>query len=119
MKTRSYIPSIVRNDNLSFKRLNVKLKATWLKMVYINRRCLHAGWQNVILPNSISKDTQGDITFVFLESAFYWYLSIISKTKFDKDSWQDLENKFSYRLKENMSERKHITPYKVRKYINI
>ena len=43
---------------------------------------------------------------------------IVSKSKFDKDSFKDLENKLNYNLKENKFELEYITPYKVSKYIN-
>ena len=43
---------------------------------------------------------------------------IVSKSKFDKDSFQDLENKLNYKLKENMFELEYITPCKVNKYID-
>ena len=43
---------------------------------------------------------------------------IVSKSKFDKDSFKDLENKLNYNLKENKFELEYITPCKVSKYIN-
>ena len=43
---------------------------------------------------------------------------MVSKSKFDKDSFQDLENKLNYKLKENMFELKYITPCKVSKYLD-
>jgi len=43
---------------------------------------------------------------------------MVSKSKCDKDSSQDLENKLNYKLKENMFELEYITPCKVSKYIN-
>jgi len=42
----------------------------------------------------------------------------VSKSKCDKDSSQDLENKLNYKLKENMFELEYITPCKVSRYIN-
>ena len=42
----------------------------------------------------------------------------VSKSKCDKDSSQDLENKLNYKLKANMFELKYITPFKVSKYID-
>jgi len=42
---------------------------------------------------------------------------IVSKSNFDQDSFQDLENKFNYKLKENMFELEYITHRKVSKYI--
>ena len=43
---------------------------------------------------------------------------IVSKSKFDKDSFQHLENKINYKLKENKFELQYSTPCKVSKYIN-
>jgi len=43
---------------------------------------------------------------------------MVSKSKFDKDSFQDLENKLNYKLKDNMFEHKYITPCKLSKYID-
>jgi len=38
---------------------------------------------------------------------------IVSKSNFDQDSFQDLENKFNYKLKENMFKLEYITPCQV------
>jgi len=43
---------------------------------------------------------------------------MVRKSKCDKDSSQDLENKLNYKLKENEFELEYITPCKVSKYIN-
>ena len=68
--------------------------------------------KNFVIPNSISKDTHDDFTFVlnFQNQHFIDISDIISKSKFDKDSFQDLENKLNYKLKMNMFEREYITP---------
>jgi len=53
-----------------------------------------------------------------LNQHFIDILDKVSKSKCDKDSSQDLENKLNYKLKENMFELEYITPCKVSKYIN-
>ena len=74
----------------------------------------------IVIPNSISKDTQDDCTCVLnsLNQHFIDISDIVSKSTLDKDSFQDLENKLNYKLKENMFELEYITPCKVSKYIN-
>ena len=73
-----------------------------------------------VIPNSISKDTQDDIACVLnsLNQHFIEISDIVSKSKFDKDSFKELENKLNYNLKENKFELEYITPCKVSKYIN-
>ena len=73
-----------------------------------------------VIPNSISKDTQDDFTCVLnsLNQHFIDISDIVSKSKFDKDTFKDLENKLNYKLKENKFELEYITPCKVSKYIN-
>ena len=76
--------------------------------------------KNFVIPNSISKDTHDDFTCVLnsLNQHCIDISDIISKSKFDKDSFQDLENKLNYKLKENQFELEYITPCKVGIYIN-
>ena len=64
---------------------------------------------NCVVPNSISID---DFTCALnsLNQHFIDISDIVSKSKFDNDSFQDLENKLNYKLKMNMFEREYITP---------
>ena len=57
--------------------------------------------KNFVIPNSISKGTQDDITCVLnsLNQHFIEILDIVSKSNFDKDSFKDLENKLNYNFK--------------------
>ena len=67
---------------------------------------------NCVVPNSISIDTHDDFTCALnsLNQHFIDISDIVSKSKFDNDSFQDLENKLYYKLKMNMFEREYITP---------
>ena len=55
----------------------------------------------IVIPNSISKDTQDDCTCVLnsLNQHFIDISDIVSKSNFDKDSFKDLENKLNYNFK--------------------
>jgi len=76
--------------------------------------------KNFVIPTSISKDTHDDVTCVLnsLNQHFIDMSDMVRKSKIDKDSFQDLENKLNYKLKENMFELKYITSCKVIKYID-
>ena len=62
--------------------------------------------KNFVIPTSISKDTHDDVTCVLnsLNKHFIDMSDMVRKSKIDKDSFQDLENKLNYKLKENMFE---------------